>query len=248
MIHSWAQRGRLIGLALDGRDGVVAAAFVATLRGWGGIRARRVRQRSPQVRRTEHVGETEAPDRGMSSKESARYDQGTEQRSTGRARTGPARPGGRRDRGQPARSESVGVVVPRAPGGAGRRFDRRSPASRTSVAAVDDCARHRTLAPASGEPPLDSGAHPARGRVERAADAFAGTLLMDGREALEHDCIHRGTLPSTRRPRATGRLHGLCDRTIGSAEVCSLLTPRPLTDRSLPTMSFGISLYEAQAT
>ena len=44
-----------------------------------------------------------------------------------------------------------------------------------------------------------------------------------------------------------GRLQGLCDRTTGSAEVCSLLTRPPLTDLSLPTVSFGISLCEAQA-
>lgn len=34
------------------------------------------------------------------------------------------------------------------------------------------------------------------GRVEREADEFMAGLLMDGREALEHDLIHRGTLPS----------------------------------------------------
>ena len=85
-------------------------------------------------------------------------------------------------------------------------------------------------------------------RVERAAGEFAGTQLMGGREAREHDRVHLGTFPSTRRPRGMGRLHGPCDRTTGSAEVCSLLTRPPLTDRSLPTVSFGISLYEAQAT
>ena len=85
-------------------------------------------------------------------------------------------------------------------------------------------------------------------RIKREADAFAGTQLMGGREAREHDRVHLGTFPSTRRPRGMGRLHGPCDRTTGSAEVCSLLTRPPLTDRSLPTMSFGISLYEAQAT
>ena len=85
-------------------------------------------------------------------------------------------------------------------------------------------------------------------RIKREADEFAGTLLMDGREALEHDRVHLETFPSTRRPRGMGHLHGPCDRTTGSAEVCSLLTPPTLTDLSLPTMSFGISLYEAQAT
>ena len=34
------------------------------------------------------------------------------------------------------------------------------------------------------------------GRVEREADELMAGLLMDGREALEHDLIHRGTLPS----------------------------------------------------
>ena len=77
------------------------AAFVATPRGWGGIRARRSRQRPPEVHRAGGVGETEKPCRGTSCKESARYDQGTEQRSRVQARTGPVRPGGRRDRGQP---------------------------------------------------------------------------------------------------------------------------------------------------
>ena len=92
-------------------------------------------------------------------------------------------------------------------------------------------------------------AHPLLGyRGEHEADAFAGTLLMDGREALEHDRVHLGTLPSTRRLRGMGDLHGPCDRTTGSAEVCSLPTPPPPTDLSLPTMSFGISLYEAQAS
>ena len=139
-------------------------------------------------------------------------------------------------------------AVSHAPGDACRRFDGRVPASRPAVAAVDDGARHRTQAPAPG------GHHPWKqeqtqlgGRVERAADEFAGTLLMDGREALEHDRVHLGTLPSTRRPRGMGRLHGPCDRTTGSAEVCSLLTRPPLIDLSLPTVSFGISLYEAKA-
>ena len=139
-------------------------------------------------------------------------------------------------------------AVSHAPGDACRRFDGRVPASRPAVAAVDDGARHRTQAPASG------GHHPWKqeqtqlgGRVERAADEFAGTLLMDGREALEYDRVHLGTLPSTRRPRGMGRLHGPCDRATGSAEVCSLLTRPPLIDRSLPTVSFGISLYEAKA-
>ena len=85
-------------------------------------------------------------------------------------------------------------------------------------------------------------------RVVRAADEFAGTLLMDGRDALERDRVHHGTLPRTRRPRGMVCLHGPCDRATGSAEVCSLPTPPPLTDRSLPTMSFGISLFEAQAS
>ena len=39
------------------------AAFVATLRGWGGIGAGHVRQWPPGVRRTEHEVETEEPDR-----------------------------------------------------------------------------------------------------------------------------------------------------------------------------------------
>ena len=86
------------------------------------------------------------------------------------------------------------------------------------------------------------------GRVEREAGAFAGTLLMDGQEALEHDRIHLGAFPITRRPQGMVPLQGPCDRTTGSAEVCSLLTPPPPTDRSLPTVSFGISLYEAQAS
>ena len=35
------------------------------------------------------------------------------------------------------------------------------------------------------------------GRVERGADEFAGALLVDGREGLEHDLIRRGRLPRT---------------------------------------------------
>ena len=110
------------------------------------------------------------------------------------------------------------------------------------------------MAHAIGHKHLHPGHHPWKqeqtqlgGRVERAADEFAGTLLMDGREALEHDRVHLGTLPSTRRPRGMGRLHGPCDRATGSAEVCSPLTRPPLIDLSLPTVSFGISLYEAKA-
>ena len=80
------------------------------------------------------------------------------------------------------------------------------------------------------------------GRVERAANEFAGTLLMDGRDALEHDRVHHGTLPRTRRLRGMVRLHGPCDQTTGSAEVCSLPTPPPLTDLSLPTMPVANSL------
>ena len=92
-------------------------------------------------------------------------------------------------------------------------------------------------------------AHPLLGyRGEHEADEFSGTLLMGGREALGHDRVHFGTFPSTRRPRGMGHLHGPCDRTTGSAEVCSLLTRPPLIDLSLPTVSFGISLYEAKAT
>ena len=111
------------------------------------------------------------------------------------------------------------------------------------------------IAHAIGHRPLHLGNHPwmqahteLGSRGEHEADAFAGTLLMGGREALEHDRVHFGTFPSTRRPRGMGDLHGPCDRTTGSAEVCSLLTRPPLIDRSLPTVSFGISLYEAKAT
>ena len=86
------------------------------------------------------------------------------------------------------------------------------------------------------------------GRVERASGEFAGALLMDWREAPDHDRVHRRTLPRTRRLRGMVRLHGLCHRMTGSAEVCSLLTPQPPTDLSLPALSFSISLFGAGAS
>ena len=64
-------------------------------------------------------------------------------------------------------------------------------------------------------------------------------------ELLPHPPLGRN--PALRRPQGMAHLHGPCDPTTGSAEVSSLLTPPPLTNLSLPTMWFGISLCEAQA-
>ena len=60
----------------------------------------------PEARRTKGVGEVEEPDPRTPCEEVARYDQGY--------RTEAHRSGGRRDRGQPARSGSACVAVPRA--------------------------------------------------------------------------------------------------------------------------------------
>ena len=113
------------------------------------------------------------------------------------------------------------------------------------------------------------------GRVEREADEFMAGLLMDGREALEHDLIHRGTLPSaSASPRrwsaflrlATGppALPGFeppellkqvrtwfptpCRKHPRSrrARKRHLIRP-PLTDLPLPTTSVCNAFYEAQA-
>ena len=83
--------------------------------------------------------------------------------------------------------------------------------------------------------------------IEREADAFAGTLSTNGLKAREHDRIHLGTFPSTRRSRGIVRLQGPGQRKTGSVEACSLLPPPTLTALSLQTMSVGILLYEVQA-
>ena len=59
---SWRSAHRWMAFLSQGAD----AAFAATLKGWGGIKARRIRRRPPEVRRTEHVGEREEPVRGVS--------------------------------------------------------------------------------------------------------------------------------------------------------------------------------------
>ena len=87
----------------------------------------------------------------------------------------------------------------------------------------------------------DSGQPDGSGRVGVALPRAPVEVL----ELLPHPPV--GPNPALRRPQGSVRLHGPCDPTTGSAEACSLLTPPPLTNLSLPTMWFGISLCEAQA-
>ena len=87
----------------------------------------------------------------------------------------------------------------------------------------------------------DSGQPDGSGRVGVALPRAPVETL----ELLPHPPV--GPNPALRRPQGSVHLHGPCDPTTGSAEACSLLTPPPLTNLSLPTMWFGISLCEAQA-